>query len=136
MVAGLLGILVILGETRPLIASKTYGQGGVTPSTAFTFAILFTWGLVPAVVFHCAASLMSDLIERKIWWKTVFNVGQYTVSLATAWLVLLAFGWQASLATMHTIARRATWPPMIVGLGRLLRREQRAGLLRRRPLQR
>ena len=77
---------------------------GVTPSTAFTFAILFTWGLVPAVVFHCAASLMSDLIERKIWWKTAFNVGQYSVSLATAWLVLLAFGWEASLTSMHMIA--------------------------------
>ena len=100
----ILGALVIIGETRPLIASKTYGQSGVTPSTAFTFAILFTWGLVPAVVFHCAASLMSDLIERKIWWKTAFNVGQYSVSLATAWLVLLAFGWQASLTSMHMIA--------------------------------
>jgi len=102
---GLLGVLVVIGETRPLIASKTYGQGGVTPSTAFTFAILFTWGPIPAVVFHCAASLLSDLIERKIWWKTVFNVGQYTVSIGSAWLVLLAFGWQASLADMHTISR-------------------------------
>src|SRR4249919_898000 len=55
---GLLGVLVVIGETRPLIASKTYGQGGVTPSTAFTFAILFTWGPIPAVVFHCAASLV------------------------------------------------------------------------------
>jgi diguanylate cyclase (GGDEF)-like protein len=102
---GLLGVLVVFGETRPLIASKTYGQGGVTPSTAFTFAILFTWGLVPAVVFHCVGSLLADLIERKVWWKLVFNLGQYTVSLTCAWLALMPLGWQASLADPHTFSR-------------------------------
>ena len=99
----LLGALVVVGETRPLIASKTYGQSGVTPSTAFTFALLFTWGLVPAVVFHCTASVISDLIERKGWWKTAFNVAQYALSFTLAWLVLLALGWQASLTQAHEL---------------------------------
>ncbi len=96
-----LGALVILGETRPLVASKTYGNSGVTPSTGFTFAILFTWGLVPAVVFHCAASLLADLLERKVWWKTAFNVGQYALSIGAAWAVLLAAGWSASMQAWH-----------------------------------
>jgi GGDEF domain-containing protein len=102
---GILFVLVVLGETRPLIATKTYGQGGVTPSTAFTFAILFTWGLAPAVVFHAVGSVLADLIERKAWWKTLFNIGQYSVSIASAWLVLVGLGWQASLAAPHAFAR-------------------------------
>ncbi len=110
---GLLGALVIIGETRPLIASKTYGNAGVTPSTGFTFAILMTWGIVPAVVFHCSASVLADLIDRKTWWKALFNVGQYAVSLGAAWLTLLAFGWSASLAEWHLVTP-SDLGPMIV----------------------
>ncbi len=110
---GLLGVLVIVGESRPLIASKTYGNSGVTPSIGFTFAILFTWGIVPAVVLLCAASLLSDLTERKTWWKTVFNIGQYTVSVAAAWVALLAFGWQASLTSWHQVGP-SDLGPMVV----------------------
>jgi diguanylate cyclase (GGDEF)-like protein len=109
----LLGALVIVGETRPLIASKRYGQGGVTPSTAFTFAILFIWGPAPAIVLHGIASLLADIVERKPWWKRVFNVAQYTGCIAAAWLVLSAFGWAASPEHAHVLTARDLGPMVL-----------------------
>jgi diguanylate cyclase (GGDEF)-like protein len=109
----LLGVLVIVGETRPLIASKRYGQGGVTPSTAFTFAILFIWGPAPAIVLHGVASLLADIVDRKPWWKRVFNVAQYSACLAAAWFALMATGWSASPEHAHVLAARDL-PPMVL----------------------
>ena len=109
----LLGALVIIGETRPLIASKRYGQGGVTPSTAFTFAILFIWGPAPAIVLHGIASLLADFVERKEWWKKLFNVAQYSVCIAAAWVALAAWGWQASPEQPHVLSA-ADLGPMVL----------------------
>ena len=130
----LLGVLVIIGETRPLIASKTYGQGGVTPSTAFTFAILFTWGLVPAVVFHCAASLLSDLhraegvVEDRLQRRSVHRLDHLRLARPPRLRLAGLAGDDA-----HGDPRRPGADDH--RLGRLLRRQQRPGVLRRRPLQ-
>src|SRR3954470_6360137 len=109
----LLGALVIIGETRPLIASKRYGQGGVTPSTAFTFAILFIWGPAPAIVLHGIASLLADFVERKEWWKKLFNVAQYSACIAAAWVALAAWGWEASPEHPHVLSA-ADLGPMVL----------------------
>ncbi|HTY70995.1 MAG TPA: EAL domain-containing protein [Actinomycetes bacterium] len=100
----LLGALVVVGETRPLIASKRYGQGGVTPSTAFTFAVMFIWGPAPAIVLHGIASLLADAVDRKEWWKRIFNLSQYSACLAAAWLSLAVWGWQASPTQPHALS--------------------------------
>jgi diguanylate cyclase (GGDEF)-like protein len=109
----LLGALVVIGETRPLIASKRYGQGGVTPSTAFTFAILFIWGPAPAIVLHGIASLLADFVEHKEWWKKLFNVAQYSACIAAAWVALAAWGWQASPEHPHVLTA-ADLGPMVL----------------------
>jgi diguanylate cyclase (GGDEF)-like protein len=109
----LLGALVIIGETRPLIHSKRYGQGGVTPSTAFTFAVLIIWGPAPAIVLHGIASLLADVLERKPWWKRVFNVAQYSACLGAGWLAMSVWGWGASPDHAHVLSARDLGPMVL-----------------------
>jgi diguanylate cyclase (GGDEF)-like protein len=109
----LLGALVIVGETRPLIASKRYGQGGVTPSTAFTFAILFIWGPAPAIVLHGIASLLADVVERKQWWKRIFNISQYSACIGAAWLALSVWGWTARPDIAHVLSAHDIGPMVL-----------------------
>ena len=120
-------LLVVIGETRPLIASKRYGQGGVTPSTAFIFAILFTGAPASPLLIRRVASLARGLLERKAPWKTVFNVGQYTLSLAAAWLVLGVLGLAGPPATITSCSTATALPAIVVAVDRLLRRQQRPG---------
>jgi diguanylate cyclase (GGDEF)-like protein len=90
-------ILVVL-ELRPVIASGRHDPHGVTLSTAFVFALLYTWGLWPAVVAQSLATIAAELRKRKAPSKLLFNVGQYNLSLAAGWLVLRAAGASPSLA--------------------------------------
>jgi diguanylate cyclase (GGDEF)-like protein len=89
-------ILVIL-ELRPVIASGRYDPQGVTLSTAFVFALLFMWGLWPAIIAQSLATIAAELRQRKTPWKLLFNVGQYNLSLAASWLVMVAAGTSPTL---------------------------------------
>src|SRR6185369_10497647 len=71
--------LVVFGELRPVVTSRSYGEG-TTPSIAFTFAIMFVWGPWPAILAQALASLVADVAARKVWWRTAFNPAQYAVS--------------------------------------------------------
>lgn len=81
-------VLLVVLELRPLVQGSGHDPQGVVMSTAFTCAILFLWGLWPAIVVVSIASLASDLRARKTAWKLYFNVGQYNVSIGAAWLVM------------------------------------------------
>ena len=87
----LIGALLVLGEMRPVVMAGRDAYGVVT-SHAFVFAILFVWGLAPALTLMAIATLTSELVRRKEPWKVVFNAGQYLISVAAAWPVMLAFG--------------------------------------------
>lgn len=80
--------LLVLLELRPLVQGWGHDPQGVVMSTAFAGAILFLWGLWPAIVVVSIASLAADIRVRKTAWKIFFNVGQYNVSIAAAWLVM------------------------------------------------
>ena len=64
----------------------------VSISLAFVFAAMYVWGLAPALVLMTGSAILSELLQRKPLWKVLFNVGQYSVSVTAAWLVLLAAG--------------------------------------------
>jgi diguanylate cyclase (GGDEF)-like protein len=81
----------ILGELRPvrLVRRERSNSGGVvTTSTAFAFAILVMAGPAAAAVSLGLASLLADIHGRKSWYKVAYNLGQYTLSVAGAALVL------------------------------------------------
>jgi len=95
-------LLVVL-ELLPLIQGRGHDPQGVVMSTAFTCAMLFVWGVWPAIIMIAVASTASDLRGRKNWWKVLFNPAQYTLSVGAAYLVMLVGGNPVSLA--HPLTR-------------------------------
>jgi diguanylate cyclase (GGDEF)-like protein len=81
---------VVLGELLPLEIPRLSGDGEVTVSTMFSFALLLTAGLVPALVAQLGASAVQDLAARKPWWRIGFNMGQYAFTLVAAAAVMSA----------------------------------------------
>src|SRR5687768_614044 len=66
----------LLVVTEGVSIPRNEGEGESNVSTTFGFALLIIFG-TPAVVFiQALASVVSDRIQRKPWWKTAFNAGQ------------------------------------------------------------
>ncbi len=97
-----LAALVVFGELRPVVTSRSYGEG-TTPSIAFTFAIMFLWGPWPAILAQGLASVVADVTTRKVWWRTLVNPAQYALSFALAWGALHLYGYQAAPDAIHTV---------------------------------
>ncbi len=83
--------VIILSELRPVVMTRLDGNP-VSISLAFIFAALYVWGLAPAVVLMAGSVIISEVLQRKPLWKLLFNVGQYTICLTAAWLVLRVAG--------------------------------------------
>jgi diguanylate cyclase (GGDEF)-like protein len=116
----MISALLILGELRPVVMTGRDPYGVVT-SHAFVFAILYLWGLAPAIVMMGAATVISEVVRGKEPWKILFNTGQYMISIAAAWPVMLAFGVHpspaeplASLAGADIVWIALTWVVMFV----------------------
>jgi diguanylate cyclase (GGDEF)-like protein len=75
---------VILGELRPLKLPLRGGDEEVNVSSTFAFALLLGQGLAAALLAQAVASVLQDVLARKPWWRTLFNVGQYSLSLGAA----------------------------------------------------
>jgi diguanylate cyclase (GGDEF)-like protein len=88
---GMLVAVIILSELRPVVMSRLEGNP-VSISLAFVFAAMYVWGLAPALVLMAAGVILSEILQRKPLWKVLFNVGQYSISVSAAWVVLLAAG--------------------------------------------
>ncbi len=92
---------VMIGELFPIEAPRRSGDGEITVSVMFSFALLLGVGLVPALAAQLIASVVQDGIARKPWWQIGFNVGQYTLSLAAAAGVLALLGGYPAFRTGH-----------------------------------
>jgi diguanylate cyclase (GGDEF)-like protein len=90
--------LVVVGELRPLFTARALDANGLVMSTTFVFAVLLEWGLGPAVVLQVLATVLADLPRRKALWRSGFNVAQYVLSWAAAYLVLTLVGRHVSPA--------------------------------------
>ena len=117
-----LAALVVFGELRPVVTSRSYGEG-TTPSIAFTFAIMFLWGPWPAILAQALASLVADLTARKSWWRVMVNPAQYALSFFLAWTALDLYGYTRRPGGDPHGDRRRPGPDG-AGLDRLLRRQQ------------
>ena len=92
---------VMIGELFPIEAPRRSGDGEITVSVMFSFALLLGVGLVPALAAQLIASVVQDGIARKPWWQIGFNIGQYTLSLAAAAGVLALLGGYPAFRTGH-----------------------------------
>jgi diguanylate cyclase (GGDEF)-like protein len=84
--------LVLLGELRPVRTAGSYDSEGTVTSTAFVFAILYLWGLWPALILQAVVTVTSELVKRKRPWVIFFNVGQYVISVTAAWTAMVLVG--------------------------------------------
>ena len=87
----LMALLVLAGELIPIDVPRRDGVDRVAISTAFAFAILLLFGLLPAVVAYAAASAIADVRARLSAAEGRLQRGASTrSSLAAAALVLAA----------------------------------------------
>lgn len=92
----LLAIAVIVGEFIAIKVPHRDETLTVTLGDPFTLSLLFTFGLGPAILVKGLASLLEDANRRQPWWKTLFNVGQFALSLAVGSFVATGLGYSAS----------------------------------------
>ena len=92
--------LVLLGEFLPIDVPRRGGADRVAISTAFAFAILLQFGLLPAVAAYAASSAIADWVARLAPLKIAFNASQYALSLAASALVLSLLGHDAPIGTV------------------------------------
>jgi diguanylate cyclase (GGDEF)-like protein len=81
---------VALGELLPVELTRLDGDGEITTSTIFSFAVLIRFGLWPAILAQVLASIGADLAQRKPVWKAMFNASQYSLSVGAGGLTLMA----------------------------------------------
>ena len=94
-------VFLVIGELMPIRLAGSDDE--VTTSSAFSFALLASLGLAPAAVAQAVASLLADRRLRKSWRSTLFNLGQYTISLAGA---------AATLSVLADMPRSLTADPL------------------------
>jgi diguanylate cyclase (GGDEF)-like protein len=77
---------ILLGEVLTIKVPRHDDR--ITSSTPFMYAILLTSGVAAAMVCVAVASIIADSRERKSWIAPIFNVGQQTLAIGAAGLVL------------------------------------------------
>ncbi len=98
---GVLAAGVMMGEMLPVKIPRRDIDGEIVLSTSFSMALLLAGGLGPAIVAQGAASIIQDAIARKPWWRVRFNVAQYTISMAAAFMVMRLLSVQTHPGSPH-----------------------------------
>jgi signal transduction histidine kinase len=88
----LLCALVVVTELFPVHLPRQGETESFTVTNAFVFALFLGWGLPASMVAFAVASAVSDLVQRKPPKKILFNVAQYSLSLAAAEAVYRLLG--------------------------------------------
>src|SRR4051794_13649751 len=109
--AGLLG----MPAPRPRGPAGSPDANGVSPSTAFVFALLLHWGLAPALLMMTIATILADVVRRKAPWRTAFNVGQFAVSYAASSVTLAVLGLHPSPQSPVGVTAGQLVPILIAG---------------------
>ena len=104
-----IAVLVLLGELRPVLTAKGADPQGTVTSTAFLLAILYMWGLWPAVLLQAVATVVSERVKHKAPWRMFFNVGQYELTLLATWGVMAIAGHPHGLGSDGLEARDLIW---------------------------
>ena len=92
---------VMMGEMLPVKIPRRDSDGEIVLSTSFSMALLLAGGLGPAIIAQGAASIVQDSVARKPFWKARFNLGQYTLAMVAAFLVMRVFGVHTDLGSSH-----------------------------------
>jgi diguanylate cyclase (GGDEF)-like protein len=89
----LLGGLLVVSEQYPVSIQRRGGLDNVSLSSIFACALVLQWQVGWVLLVQVVASLIDDLRSRRQWWKSLFNAGQYCVSLVAAAAVVHIVGY-------------------------------------------
>jgi diguanylate cyclase (GGDEF)-like protein len=84
----LLALAILVAELFPVEIPD--GDGEVSFSTTFAFALLLTDGVAAVVIVHALALAIADGVRRRPFERLVFNVAQYAICWAVAGGLLYA----------------------------------------------
>ncbi|MGN6522147.1 MAG: putative bifunctional diguanylate cyclase/phosphodiesterase [Actinomycetes bacterium] len=97
-------VLVVFGDVRPLFLPGLGDPTGIATSLPFAFAGLLYLGFTTAALLMAIGVVVTGVVRKRAWFRTAFNIGQYTISLAAASGVLAVFGYHASPQHPHVPA--------------------------------
>ena len=107
---------VMMGEMLPVKIPRRDSDEEIVLSTSFSIALLLAGGLGPAIIAQGAASIVQDSVARKPWWRVRFNLGQYTLSMVAAFVVMRVLGVDTHLGSSHPFTS-SELPAVLVGAG-------------------
>ncbi|MBW3659949.1 MAG: diguanylate cyclase, partial [Actinobacteria bacterium] len=110
----LIAALLVIGELRPVLTAGNIDPQGVVTSQAFVFAILYLWGIWPAVIVQAVAAVVGEVSKGKTDWRLPFNAGQYVLSILAAWGVMVAFGLTPSVDAPLTAFEPRDLPVLVL----------------------
>jgi diguanylate cyclase (GGDEF)-like protein len=99
---GFLFLVLCLCEMRPISVVRDGGVDDIVASTTFAFAILLSFGPLPAMLAQAVASILADAKLRKPRIKVIFNVAQYCLSWGAAAAVFDAIYGHVTSRTVFT----------------------------------
>ncbi len=105
---------ILLGEMLPVKIPRRGDDEELTLSASFAMALLLLGGLGPALVAQGAASALQDVRSGKPAWRVRFNLGQYTLSMIAAWLVIRMISVSPRIDVLHPFGSRQL-PAMLLG---------------------
>jgi signal transduction histidine kinase len=93
----ILAFAVIAGEFIRIEIAHGRETSVVTVGDPFTLALLFSFGLGPALIVKVIASLIDDASRRQVWWKALFNAGQFSLTLGAAYMTAMLASGESAL---------------------------------------
>jgi diguanylate cyclase (GGDEF)-like protein len=81
----------VVFELRPVLATRQQPEG-ILLSTAFIFAVVFSWGLWPGVVVMTVGNLARELIDRRPMSDALFTIGTLALGFGSAAGTMALFG--------------------------------------------
>ncbi len=92
---------VVMGELLPVKIPRRDSDEEIVLSTSFSIALLLAGGLGPALIAQGVASIIQDTHAGKPWWRVRFNLGQYTLSMVAAFVVMRLLSVDAHPGSSH-----------------------------------
>ena len=92
---------VVMGELLPVKIPRRDSDEEIVLSTSFSIALLLAGGLGPALIAQGVASVIQDTHAHKPWWRVRFNLGQYTLSMVAAYVVMRLLSVDAHPGSSH-----------------------------------
>jgi diguanylate cyclase (GGDEF)-like protein len=111
---GMLSAAVMLSEMLPVKIPRRGNDEQITLSTSFAMALLLAGGLGPVLVAQSVACVVQDVASGKPWWRIRFNLGQYTLSMVAALIVMRSLSVAPLLGSSHPFSS-ADLPGMMAG---------------------